>query len=147
MTVATSNWPGLEEGIGSRRPKTVRPSAPIVFKPGEDFFRTDRGITWGIKVTDAGDIQAVHVFEQSGASWVVGTELAGLSWQEQVKSSYGGDMKAWFKATALPKLNAWLAQRFPPVNTPKTMSEQLDSLIVKGLSVREVNGAPVAFME
>jgi len=114
---------------------TVRTSAPIVFTPGKDLIRTDRGVTWGIKVTDAGDVQAVHVFEQAGSTWTPGTTLADLGWPEQLQQ-HGGDMRAWFKATALPKLNAWLAQRFPPLgqgaNSP---SEQLDALIVGSLRI------------
>lgn len=137
MTVATQHWQGLEAALNRPRPKDVRTSPPITFTPGQDFFRTDRGITWGIKVTSVGDIQAVHVFEKSGDTWAVGTELAGLGWTDELKD-YGGDVKTWFKAKALPRLNAWLAQRFPATSAPPSgdPSEQLDRLIVGTLRVQ-----------
>lgn len=114
---------------------TVRTSPAITFVQGQDIFRTDRGVTWGIKVTDANDVQAVHVFEQSGSTWIPAAVLADLGWPDELKA-YGGDMRAWFKATVLPKLNAWLAQRFPPIGeVSNSPSAQLDALIVGGLEI------------
>lgn len=117
---------------------TVRTSAPIVFEPTKDFLRTDRGVTWGIKVTNTGDLRMVHVFEKAGEGWVVGAQLAGLDWPDQLQA-YGGDVRAWFVEKVLPLLNAWLSSRFPALSSPPSddPSEQLDRLIVGALKVTQ----------
>lgn len=108
----------------------VRTSAPITFTPGQDFFRTDRGVTWGIKVTSVNDIQMVGVFEQAGAAWNSAVVLGDLLTIPQ-----GESVKAWFKRVCLPILNSWLAQRFPASNTPQTPAEELDAFILGNLRV------------
>ena len=115
---------------------TVRTSAPIVFEPSKDFLRTDRGITWGIKVTNTGDLKMVHVFEKSGDTWTVGAQLAGLDWPDQL-TQYGGDVREWFIAKVLPLINAWLASRFPALDAAPSddPSAQLDRLIVGSLKI------------
>lgn len=115
---------------------TVRTSAPIVFDPSADFIRTDRGVTWGIKVTNTGDLKMVHVFEKAGESWVIGAQLAGLDWPDQLPQ-YGGNVREWFIAKVLPLLNAWLASRFPALDAPQESdpSAELDALIVGLLKI------------
>ena len=135
MTVARQAWQGLESLIpANRRPRDVRVSPPITFTPGQDVMHTHRGVTFGIKVTDTGEVNMVTLFERSGETWVVGVMLGDLGWIDECKASFGGDVKAWFKARALPKLQSWLAQRFPattaPPPPPKGPSEELDQYLI-----------------
>lgn len=115
---------------------TVRKSLAITFTPGEDFFRTDRGVTWGVKVTDFGDLDFVSVFVKSGDVWVSGIALTDADWENEMQAV--GDIKRWFVEQCLPKLNEWLAATFKPGDTKPPalgLPEQLDGLIVKQLRV------------
>lgn len=106
-----------------------------VFGPA-DFQRTDRGITWGIKVTDLPGLTNVGVFLLKNGVWVFGgTVEAHLD--DDLPSSVagvGGSMTRWFNEILLPALNKWLKVTFPaiaggvkpPVLTP---AEQADKLI------------------
>ncbi len=115
---------------------TVRKTTSITFTPGADFFRVDRGIAWGVKVSDIGDFDFVSVFVKSGDGWIAGASLTDADWENEMQAV--GDLKRWFVEQCLPKLNAWLAATFkagePPPVSP-LLPEQLDGLIVNRLRV------------
>ena len=120
---------------------TVRTSAPITFGP-HDFQRTDRGITWGIKVTSTSDASFVMVFVQGAdGKWLPDqTQAAQLDAAFETAISRGGPVINWFRDVLLPKLNAWLREKFPPLDAtapppaPTTFPEQADALI-QGLRI------------
>jgi hypothetical protein len=101
---------------------TVRLSPDLNLTVGEDFVRTDRGITWGIKVTDFGDILkvvSVCVREPGGTWTLTGRYAPGLMMLDD-----GFDMHIpqhesvihWVRERIVPRLNLWLAAVFPPTD-------------------------------
>ena len=96
---------------------TVRTSPPVTFGPG-DFLRTDRGVTWGIKVTDTPDAKFVSVFTRS-ADMVWGIDIGEALLESEMDLSAGlyPDVKDWLKKKLIPNLNAWLASSRPNVLT------------------------------
>lgn len=119
----------------------VRTSAPITFTPGLDFFRTDRGVFWGIKVTDTSEVDTLTVFVKHGEQWAAGASLAGFEWEKEMQPF--GSIRAWLRAKVVPALNQWLASQFPAQqdpNTPpkfETLAQELDWIIVNELKVTQ----------
>jgi hypothetical protein len=116
----------------------VTPGPPI-FTPGSDFIRVDRGITWGIKCRDIGGPQVVFVCVKSDAgAWDIDqTMLAQLETGIDVMPQEA-NMNAWFTGKLLPKLNAWLAYKFPASDEPQkpaTPLERADALISSRLVI------------
>lgn len=114
---------------------TVRTSPPITFGP-HDFQRTDRGITWGIKVTATSDASFVMVFVKSAdGEWQPDRSLQAAMLDGAFENAIqrGGPVVDWFRGTLIPKLNIWLGLKFPPLGdaVPPTASyaEQADALI------------------
>lgn len=111
---------------------TIRTTPEITFGPN-DFKRTDRGVTWGIKVTEIAEATFVAVFVLEGDRWTVGAMLDdGLDMNQ---SEYP-DMRDWLRLKCVPNLNAWLAFKFPALGAPPSMSRaaQADALI-QGLRI------------
>ncbi len=133
---------------------TIRTSGPTTFGAG-DFHRTDQGITWGIKCVSISRIEAVSIC----------TMLPDGTWTIEEHIDDGFDMSAgrypqvidWFTNVLLPKLNAWLAARFParvggaesPAPAPVlTRLEQADALINTRLRITVgANGTLTAGLE
>lgn len=128
---------------------TVRTTPTITFIPGSDFIRVDRGIRWGIKVTDTGEARFVALFVAEGSSWTVGAMLSGLDWQEDLKAS--DSMRDWFLEKVLPAINAWIAQTFKANGQPPelgSLSAQLDNLIVTKLRItQQADGTLLASLD
>jgi len=114
---------------------TVRTSGYITFGAG-DFVRTDRGVTWGIKCSVVDGIEFVSIFSRN---------LDG-TWNAEAIIDDGFDMRTaeypnvidWFIHVLLPKLNAWLASKFPASGTPPaplSRLEQADQLINTRLAI------------
>lgn len=114
---------------------TIRTSAPITFTPGSDFFRTDRGITWGIKVTVTAAVAFATVFVRGAdGTWSAEANL------DEMLDTRSGPVGDWMRDVLLPKLNAWLRLKFPPLGpdapppSPATFYEQADAAI-QGLRI------------
>jgi len=127
---------------------TVRKTAAITFTPVFDFMRIDRGIEWGVKVTDTGEMRFVSIFIKDGAGWTA-VSLTSMDWELDMRQ-HGGSIKEWFVSKCLPLINEWLAKTFKPSDAPTatgTPSEQLDKLIVTQLRVTvQPDGTLIATM-
>jgi hypothetical protein len=110
----------------------------MTFGP-HDFQRTDRGITWGIKVT-AMDSSFVMVFLQDADGvWRPDTSTMAAQLDPVFENAMRGrpPVLEWFRDTLIPNLNRWLAEKFPPLAlppAPTTVAEQADALI-QGLRI------------
>lgn len=112
---------------------TIRTSPEIVFGPN-DFKRTDRGVTWGIKVTATSEATFVAVLVADGPRWTMGAMLDSAL---DLNTAEFPDMNDWMQRKCLPALNAWLADKFPALDKPPvagTRAEQADMLI-QGLRI------------
>lgn len=86
---------------------------PITFE-GDDFVRTDRGITWGIKcrvIANMG-VPQVMIFTKSAGVWVW-SENIDISVDTSVRTV--ADISQWWNEVFLVKLNAWLKKTFPAI--------------------------------
>jgi hypothetical protein len=124
------------------RPKDVRFTAPIVFTPGRDFMRIDRGVEWGIKITSSGDWKFVSIFSRApdltyGFNGPA-QDLMMLDNDFDAHSAEYSSLQEWLAQRIVPGLNKWLAAAFPPVTVstslapapiPRTLVEQADLLI------------------
>jgi hypothetical protein len=101
---------------------------PII-GPG-DFIRTDRGITWAIKCRETPNFSACAIYVKTEGVWDIDQTMFA-----QIDTSLDtpqANMMDWFRVTLLPKLNAWLAFKFPAIGTspePLTPIKQADMLI------------------
>lgn len=122
-------------------PRAVRTDPVITFEPGKDYCRTDRGVFWGIKVTDTSDADFIAIFVRNGDSWSVGALLSGFEWEKEA-AAYP-NLRAYLREKLVPQINAWLREKFPPNGNPedppkfKTLAEELDWLIVHELNVTQ----------
>ena len=122
----------------------VRTQGTVSFGSG-DFFRTDRGITWGVKVTDADGMSFVMAFIKTPEGpWAMDSlneSMIDSDFSVTVASQYGGDVAAWFRGKFVPGLNAWLAKKFPAVApTALSPAEQADTMINSMRITRRADG-------
>jgi len=130
---------------------TVRTQGYVAFGPG-DFYRTDRGVAWGIKCSRVDTIEFVGIF----------VRLQDSTWDAEFTIDDGFDMSAaqypnlvdWFKEVLIPKLNVWLAAKFPAMTggvappVPMNRLEQADLLIYTRLAIKQnADGTLVAGIE
>ena len=126
---------------------TVRTHGYPTFAQG-DFYRTDRGITWGIKCSDFEGTQFVGIFiKQPDGSWGIDESIDNtIDNAFDIEIGSYENVLDWFVKKLLPKLNAWLALMFPalvdnsgnPVVPPTTQLSKLaeaDLLINTRLSI------------
>ena len=123
---------------------TVRTGGYVAFGPG-DFVRTDRGITWGIKCTVMADsgVEFISIFSRNNdGTW---NAEATIDDGFDLRTAEYPDVIDWFLNVLLPKLNAWLASKFPaltggiapPTPAALTRLEQADLLINTRLSITQ----------
>jgi hypothetical protein len=118
-------------------------SGRAIIGPG-DFIRTDRGITWGIKCRETPDFSQCAIFVKTEGVWDIDqTPLAQIDSSMEFLAQ-DADMMTWFRAKFLPKLNSWLAHKFPAVTVVPPTTElspivQADMLI-NSLLVITMNG-------
>ena len=113
-----------------------------------DFIRTDRGITWAIFCRDAADFgQFVGVLvRDSSGQWIHdGSPEANLDdgFDTTPRLQEYPDVFEWFIKVLIPRLNAWLAMKFPAMTggiappVQLTRIEQADQLINTRLSIAQ----------
>jgi hypothetical protein len=130
-----------------------------VLVQGKDFIRTDRGITWGIKcrTIPVGQYVAVCTLQSNGTwNW---DELPEGMLESGFDTSTGymnyASIMEWFTNKLLPKLNKWLAKKFPATNalppppaalTPLEQADQLIQVRLK-INVDPIDGTLVATLQ
>jgi len=128
---------------------TVQRTAGQFFIGPGDFIRTDRGITWAIFCRDAADFGqfvGVLVRDSSGQWTHDGSAEANLDdgFDTTLRLEEHPDVFEWFTSILIPRLNAWLAMKFPaltggiaPPVPALTRIEQADQLIKTRLAITQ----------
>lgn len=110
----------------------------IQMTPGKDFIRTDKGITWGIKVRDMSTFAVVVfiVVQNPDGTWSISQTI-----DEAVDLNINNypTVKDYLK-TLISKIQAWLTKTFgsntvPPVTPKGDKFDELDALIVSSLKI------------
>jgi hypothetical protein len=110
----------------------VRTGGALELDPASDFVRTDRGVTWGVKVTDTPDISFVMIFVrgQDGQWTSDGSAEARIDGDFRASVGRLGGIGAWMAQVCVPGINAWLAAKFPAgIGAQSTAAEQADAAI------------------
>lgn len=126
---------------------TIRTNTDTAFAlDAGDFQFSYAGVTVGLKLSyyesPVGEIASASVVEKTGAEWVLKKELVGDFSAEVVKNM---GVSKWLTDLLLPRLNAWLAERFgAPVPVPDWVPQAIVDLdaAMRGLKVTTVNGIP-----
>ena len=118
----------------------MRTGGPLEMDEAVDFVRTTRGVTWGVKVTDTGDWAFVMVFVRNEqGQWISDGSAEAVIDQDfnrVIAAQFKGDVQAWMQAVCIPRLNAWLAVKFPPgAEAPKTTTAEQADLAIRALRV------------
>jgi hypothetical protein len=125
---------------------TVQRTGGQFFLEEGDFIRTDRGVTWAIFCRDAldfGQFVGILVRDAAGQWTHDGSREANLDdgFDVTQRLQEYPDVLDWFTKFLIPKLNAWLAMKFPalgasaPPPAPLTRIEQADLLIKTRLQI------------
>ena len=115
---------------------TVQTSSGQIQIGTGDFIRTDRGVTWAIKCRDIDGSQFVQVYIQSGSSWTTDSlPESALDNSFDLRTQEYPVVMDWFTGLLIPKLNAWLAKKFPATAQPETRFEEADQLINTRLAI------------
>lgn len=123
---------------------TVQAQEGPIYMGPNDFQRTDKGINWGIKCRDIAGFQIVMIVErQEDGSWSV---PANLDDGFDINKDKYTDMLKYLREVILPRLNAWLKQRFGKSNEEIVLTkfEQLDKMIQKITISTDADGYLVA---
>lgn len=103
-----------------------RTGFPLVLDPN-DFKRTDRGMTWGIKLHEIASFGQMVYLVTTGLDGGQHVEPLDDQFDIRVTRDYGGDVRRWLTEFLLPKLNAWLGKTFPPQATDEFVPPAIDA--------------------
>lgn len=100
---------------------TVQTGPGAIIVAPDDFQRTDRGITWSIQCREVGDgmqfVQTCIKGADGVWQWDSTGELDG-GFETTTGWSMYGSVNEWLKQKMVPKLNSWLAVKFPAGAVP-----------------------------